>query len=320
MSYLEAEMTFHSFLGKIRKKAFRILLGKEFYDKFISSPPPPINFAGLNEYLLDIYAKTIPYPVLPRIEFAVACHCNLNCRGCAHYAPVAEKEFMDINVFNQDIKRLSVLSNGNIDTIHLCGGEPLLHPDVINFMKIAREHFARSKIRLITNGILLKTMPDNFWEAGAGYKIIISPTKYPANISYNTFEEKAKKIGVAYEYFGGQNGDFKLYKNPLSVNGSALDSVKNFLRCFFANRCTQIYNGRLYPCGMAAYSGLLNKKFNMELELKEEDSLDIYKVTDMRQILDFLARPIPFCRYCNVPGRTYGHKWGVSTQEISEWV
>ena len=272
------------------------------------------------KYMFNIYAKTIPYPYLPRVDFSVTCHCNLNCRGCAHYAPIAEKEFMDTTVFQRDVKRLSELSNGNIDTIHLCGGEPLLHPDIIYFMKTARESFKNSRIRVITNGLLLKKMDAAFWEAALNYNITISPTKYPVNVPYDDFEEKSKKMGVAYEYFGGQNGDFRLFKNPFNINGAAVDTTRNFLSCFFANRCTQIYNGRLYPCGMAAYSPFFARKFNIDLELKKEDNLDIYNVNDMKDILDFLARPIPFCRYCNVRERSYGHEWGVSKHEISEWV
>jgi len=39
----------------------------------------------------------------------------------------------------------------------------------------------------------------------------------------------------------------------------------------------------------------------------------------MDEILDYLCKPIPFCRYCDWRRLKTGVKWSVSKKEISEW-
>ena len=37
-------------------------------------------------------------------------HCNLNCKCCGHFSPLAPKGFLDINTFERDLKRLHELN------------------------------------------------------------------------------------------------------------------------------------------------------------------------------------------------------------------
>ena len=55
-------------------------------------------------------------------------HCNLNCKCCGHFSPLAPKGFLDINTFERDLKRLHELLYGHIHCFELMGGESLLHP------------------------------------------------------------------------------------------------------------------------------------------------------------------------------------------------
>ena len=36
-------------------------------------------------------------------------HCNLNCKGCGHFSPLASKSFLDLETFENDLRRLIVL-------------------------------------------------------------------------------------------------------------------------------------------------------------------------------------------------------------------
>ena len=60
-------------------------------------------------------------------------HCNLNCKGCGHFSPLAPKSFLDIETFENDLRRLNGLLNGNIYCFELMGGEALLHPQLEDF-------------------------------------------------------------------------------------------------------------------------------------------------------------------------------------------
>ena len=98
-------------------------------------------------------------------EVALAEHCNLRCAGCDHFSPIAEPEFADIKEFERDFSRLSELFNGQAQEIHLLGGEPLLNPDIVLFLQVARKSFPQAIIDITTNGLLLKQMSEEFWTA-----------------------------------------------------------------------------------------------------------------------------------------------------------
>lgn len=101
---------------------------------------------------------------LPYLEFHLTDHCNLNCKGCAHYSPMASDHYADLYQLEKDLQRLAQLFR-NIRLIRLMGGEPLLHPDVDRFIRTTRSAFPKSRIGIVTNGILLPQASQAFWDA-----------------------------------------------------------------------------------------------------------------------------------------------------------
>ena len=93
-------------------------------------------------------------PVLDYLEFHLADHCNLNCAGCTHFAPYADRRFADLVETRRDFLRLNELFS-NIRHIRIMGGEPLLHSEAAEFVRMVHEAFPRSSVRLVTNGIKL---------------------------------------------------------------------------------------------------------------------------------------------------------------------
>ncbi|MDR1740594.1 MAG: hypothetical protein LBR38_01940 [Synergistaceae bacterium] len=94
---------------------------------------------------------------------------------------------------------------------------------------------------------------------------------------------------------------------------------KNFGECGRANCCIMLRDGRLYTCTFPAYAHLFNECFGERLPVADEDSIDIYRAKDAREVMNFLSRPIPFCRFCRVSEWTDGHKWRVSEGKMEEW-
>lgn len=62
-------------------------------------------------------------------------HCNLNCIGCGHFSPLATEYFLPVEEFKKDCERLNYLTNGDIERMEIMGGEPLLHPSIIEIIK-----------------------------------------------------------------------------------------------------------------------------------------------------------------------------------------
>lgn len=253
-----------------------------------------------------------------QFEVDIAMHCNLKCKSCHHFSPLAEKEVTDFHVFRNDFERLANLFGEDVDRIYLLGGEPLLNSDISIYLGTARKSFLNATIELITNGILLSKMSAFFWNCCKENRIKISVTKYPIKMDYLEIEAMCKAKGVEFEFFGSAVNDKHMSYYPLDTEGN--QNVKeNFYSCNMANKCITLKNGILYPCVLPANIIHFNRYFGKSLNVSEKDGVNIYEAKSKDEILDFLSKPIPFCRYCNVKRRTYDNRWEQSRLEIEEW-
>ena len=268
----------------------------------------------------SVLKKLTPQANLRSFVYHLAEHCNLYCYGCDHFSPLAKEKLANIDDYKNDVKRLSELTKQELEIIKLMGGEPLLHPQINDFIRVSRKYFPRTRIEIVTNGILLNTQNENFWKCCKENDITIVPTKYPLNIDYDKAKETATSYGVKYEYYGHTEEVLKTSAHiPLDPDGKQ-NAQENFINCFHANNCVMLKDGRIYTCTVAPNIEHFNNYFGYSIPLTERDGIDIHKAESIEEILEFLARPIPFCKYCNVNGRTYNHKWCTSKRDLKEWV
>ncbi len=253
-----------------------------------------------------------------RFEVNINKHCNLNCKGCDHFAPLSKVDCMDLTIFERDMKRMAELFHGEAWQIHLLGGEPLLNPNLLRYMKIARTYFPQAEIWIDTNGTLLQRMTEDFWQMCSECHIGIMPTKYPVAVDYNELKQIAIERGIPYQYLGSSESGRTLWHYPLDLKGRQ-NKNESFLNCSNANQCLTLENGRLYTCSIAPNIKAFNEYFNQHLDLTEADGIDIYQATSGAEVLEAMARPMPFCRYCDVKHRTYDHPWEISKKNIQEW-
>ena len=251
-------------------------------------------------------------------ETNITKHCNLNCKGCDHFAPVAEPEFLVPEEYTQDVNRLSELFHGDAERIVILGGEPLLHPEIVRFLEPTRRAFPQAPIWIATNGTLVERMPETFWEACRDNRIGILATHYPISIDYDALGKFVRAKSVDYQFVGSSEAGRTLWKFPLDLTGTQ-NPQESFDACRNANTCLTLEHGRLYTCSIAPNVSVFNRAFGQQLQLTEEDGIDIYKAENGQEILEAMARPMPFCRYCDVRRREYDHPWEVSKRSMEEW-
>lgn len=247
-------------------------------------------------------------------------HCNLKCRGCYHFSSLAKEEYLSINEYEKDIEQLAKLFYGNIEEVFLLGGEPLLHPQITEFFSVTRKFVPRTAIKLLTNGLLLCNMKEDFWASIVQNNIELWVTKYPVNFDYNKAEQIARDRGVKLHYFNSEPVRTLGYQ-PLTLKGDK-DSKKNFVNCYRANECVDLKHGRVYPCIIPAEIKPFNEYFNTHLgENDKADYVNIYEVSSGMELLERLERPINFCRYCNRDDISIFGKceWSQTKYEITEW-
>jgi organic radical activating enzyme len=227
---------------------------------------------------------------LPYIEMNLTDHCNLNCEWCSHYSPMAPKKFADFGQFQRDFTRLSELCTF-IGEIRLLGGEPLLNPNINKFLKFARESFPDpiyTRIRVVTNGLLLSKMPQSFWDTMKSSSIALDVTVYPGMpFEIPDIERLIRSHGIKSKI--SQTHTF----NEIPIKISNKD--ENFKICREHFFCPILRNGRIYLCPQAAMYHLCSKDLQAE---QLASSIDIYTSTH-REIVEFMNKPAPFCSYCN---------------------
>jgi hypothetical protein len=231
-------------------------------------------------------------PVLSYLEVNLVDHCNMNCSGCSHFSPLADELFANIKHYDDDMKQLSKLV-ANITIFRLLGGEPLLHPEVGMFLTSTRTWFPKAKICLVTNGLLLSSMPVEFWESCRRNSISIEVTLYPPLINKeNDFLQLAKNEKIVLNVV--KASEFYIFVN--SKGDSELE--KGFRRC----RKRSIYRpllreGKVYNCYMPALVHYFNAAYGTNIP--NTGFVDLYdpKMTGWK-MLSLIEKNSDACRYC----------------------
>jgi len=250
-------------------------------------------------------------------EVHLADHCNLNCKNCSHFSPLVKENYLNVTSFQHDCQRISELSGGILKRIRFMGGEPLLHNNITDFLNIGRKYFPKANLEIWTNGILLPKQTLEFWETCSAKNVKINITKYPIKINRTLINNLAKQHNVKFVY-PDNNTELLWVNMKLNKNGSK-DIEKKFRLCDMSNECIHLCEGKLYTCPVIAYVKYLNNYFDENFKVTENDYIDIYKAKSIDEILDFLCKPIPFCKYCDIEKVCYA-EWGISKKERKEWI
>jgi MoaA/NifB/PqqE/SkfB family radical SAM enzyme len=250
-------------------------------------------------------------------------HCNLNCACCNQFSPLVDEYFYPVETFQNECGRLLAVGKQKISMIGFQGGEPLLHPRLAEFFDIARVCFDKynpaGRISMISNGLLLLSQPESFWRNCKKNNVTINITNYRIRLDYNAMEMTAKKYGVQFEYIE-DSGIIEKTTNRMPFDMAGTQDVKTTWRlCYYANKCINLREGKLYTCPTVQGAPFFNSYFGTHLEISEKDSIDIFKAKNIDEILDFLSKPVPFCRYCNWKTAQTQIPWRTSTKSISEW-
>ncbi len=261
-------------------------------------------------------------------EVSLVDHCNLSCQMCDHYSQLSEPWFVDMEQFERDMARMGELFEHKIAAISLLGGEPTLHPCIIDCMRITRGQFPDAEVIVLTNGTLLLQLETsgqrNFWQACRDYDVHIIVTVYPIKMDYEAIERKAEEYGVSLAMSSDIHAKAltKVVKTSDKHTMDLTGSVERFycVNCLYFNKFCVLKDGRIYMCPIAAHIDIFNKRFGQELAIKGADYLDIDRIGSWREVAEFSCQYTPFCSYCDL--KKWGHHgpWGPSKKTIEEYI
>ena len=237
------------------------------------------------------------------MEINATRHCTNACTNCNHASlKYTEHYFMDPAVLKRDLDVMKLHLRTKL--LFVQGGEPLLHPNVVDLLRICLESGIAKQCGILTNGKLLKQQGDDLWallrDGHCELRLSCYPDLNPDIVPW--IEAKAR--------------EWNFYVRPQQISTFKPLFLKNDGRTYFGcpwNRCLTIHEGYFYLCPLTTFF----PKQYMGLD-EHIDGIPIEGMTDEK--LDaFLHRehPLETCKIC-AGGRGQDIPWHQNTSK-EEW-
>lgn len=250
-------------------------------------------------------------PSIAYFEVPITDNCNLNCKGCLFASNITQgTSHVRLEDIKKDAKKMSELFY-DVPWIRILGGEPLMHPDIVEILKYYRKCFGDTEIDLCTNGLLIPKMSKEFWECIKREHISIHVSGYkPTYNMLNKIDETLKKEGIPYVILKRES--FSKYYTEHGDN----NMQKSYAKCM-SSGCYELYRGQLSACSAVIAFERFNKYFGTSYSLvKNEDWFDIYdSQINSWDIVKKMSEPSNKCRYCS-EDKTENFQWDYSNEKV----
>jgi organic radical activating enzyme len=234
-------------------------------------------------------------------ELHVTEHCNLRCAHCCNSSPyVAPKTLAPAQIASTLARVADVL---HADVFKIMGGEPLLHPEITEVLRVVRQSGVGDVVRLFTNGLLLHKQDDDFWRA-LDHLTVSSYASAPVRPEHLAhIEEQCRRFDVV------------LNVKPVAHFSQVMTEVhrpdddavqRTFDGCWLRHRCLVARDDRFFICTRAAYLPDVHERVALTgayadpLRRRDEDSVPLDHPQLGDAILRLLNRTTPLhaCRFC----------------------
>ena len=257
-------------------------------------------------------------PVLPFLETMITQVCNLACAGCTNYSDLSHKGYVTWKDGKEQLEKW--LEIVDIPDFGIMGGEPLINPQVDEWLIGVRDLMPNAQIRFTTNGLLMHKHTDIIklmHELGnVVFKITVHTPddeilKSTIDDIFNNFQwtevteygikrwKTSNNLRLQINYPTQFLKTFKgNYNNMLPFDSIPSESFNDCIQ----QTCPLLYNGKIYKCSTA---GLLKDTLDFnniknELWIKHIDN-GISTTDDINHIKRFVenfGKPNALCRQC----------------------
>lgn len=248
--------------------------------------------------------------------------CNLNCKGCTHFASLfnktQENNIYPISDYIQDVNKISQYAN--VFRLRLMGGEPLLYPYLEDAIKFARCNFPDSDIRIVTNGLLFLKASTKLLENIKKYNIgiDISPYKPTVEIKHKIVS-KLDEYNIDYCFEGFEDDYVRFFSKNINIDGRS-DKVRAMQKCFSV-QCQTLSNGKIYKCPFEALGYKFFNYFQIDNYMGEcgynirENNFDWSKMIE-----DLKNEPVEACKYCS-DNTVENFEWKIEKNpSVTDWI
>lgn len=259
----------------------------------MSNPSPPAERKHVFPPPLDRDYRVEDGRVLTRsLEAHVVDHCNLTCAECCSLSPLLPEWHASPESLEADLRKAAKVLRPRM--FKLVGGEPLLHPALVELVQRVRATGIAPVISVTTNGLKLGEMTDAFWQAVDALTISRYPKPALSPDLVAHIERQAARFDVRLNW--------KVQDVFTTMNraepGTDRDAAQRLYHdCWIRERCHMIRDGMFYTCTRPAHFHTLykgEKDFQADgLPLRDDAGM-------LDAMLAYLQReaPLEACLHC----------------------
>lgn len=176
---------------------------------------------------------------LPHGESNITLACQNRCVSCNHFVPLQKPWFVEPADVARDLAMATkVMHFGIYNTV---GGEPTLHPRIVDILRIIRESGITNRVEITTNGQHSERWPEELYASIDD--LIVTPYKLTAE-ERQRITEGCKRHKVRLEWHQCAIFTYAGYKQP-RPEGVTWDMYRN---CWYAANRNVIDGGYFYRC------------------------------------------------------------------------
>lgn len=207
---------------------------------------------------------------IPNLEIHVTHACNLGCEGCSHYSNHGHKGNVSLDAASEWMEKWSGRLQPRV--FSLVGGEPTVHPQLTEFVALARRQWPQAKLRLVTNGFFLQRHPElprllgNDPDACLYLSIHHESPEYLKRLEPQLvlLKQWQKDYGVKVQLYPSERQWTRRYHGYGADMQPFNDGEPraSWEHCR-ARHCPQLFEGMLWKCAALAYLGMQNERFGL---------------------------------------------------------
>lgn len=237
------------------------------------------------------------------LDLNVATACNNRCIACSHASPFTYPYYMELITLSNDLEAIKPFIHFN--NIQLVGGEPLLHPEIVSLIEVAKASGVGDSVVVITNGRLLPKMSEDFWHCVPYLQISVYKNLDRSVLDLAKAKSKQYGFGLGITEFDSFYLQFKREQN---------DGVKEFNECIWKTSCYTIHEGHFFLCPQSAFFPKPFQGLDWNI-----DGLPLAGLTEAK-LDEFLNRKTLFnaCRICT-GGRRSSTPWKEAKNK-EQWI
>ena len=223
-------------------------------------------------------------------------HCNLRCVHCCTLSPRLPPRFLEPRELERDLAVAARVLRPAV--FKLTGGEPLLHPGLLELLDVARASGISPQLSLTTNGLLLDRQPEALFARLDRLTLsLYSSAPLPA-AAVERAEARCREHGLVLTV--KRIGRFARMDPPARLEPEQARQVH--AACWLRVRCHMLRAGCFYACTRPPHLQQVLAARGLSLPLAHQDGVPLEgpPAALLARLADYLERaePLASCSFC----------------------